>query len=110
LESIKKRSDFLAAAKTEIRWVSPAFILQLRKRDQADPLRFGITASRKVGGAVVRNRAKRRLRALLKQTLPHHGLVGADYILIARKESLTRNFSLMTQELEQAVKRLSGKR
>ena len=89
--------------------MSPAFILQLRQRMPEGPVRFGITASRKVGGAVVRNRSKRRLRALLKQILPHNGLAGADYVLIARKESLVRKFSLMAQELEQAVGRLSKK-
>lgn len=71
-------------------------------------MRYGITASRKVGGAVARNRAKRRLRALLRQVLPQVGRPGTDYVLIARQESLKRNFALMKQELIQAIAQKSA--
>lgn len=57
----------------------------------------------------MRNRAKRRLRALLKKTLPSHGRSGEDYVFIARKESLARPFSLMLLEAETALRRLSRK-
>jgi len=89
--------------------VSPGFILQLRRRASEGPPRFGITASRKVGDAVVRNRAKRRLRALFKHILPDKGLPGVDYVLIARKEALSMKFEGMVQEFEKALVRLSGK-
>lgn len=89
-------------------WVTPAFIVQLYKRDPESFFRYGITASRKIGGAVERNRAKRRLRALLSQTLPSLGRPGNDYVLIARKEVLKRDFALMCREFEQALIKLHG--
>lgn len=110
LERLKKRSEFLAIAKTNRKWVSPAFVIQLCQRSLEGPIRYGITASRKVGGAVERNRAKRRLRVLIKQVLPLCGHSGTDYVFIAREEVLRRNFACMTQELEEAlhkVRRLS---
>jgi len=105
LERLKKRSEFLVVAKTGDRWVMPAFIIQVYKRALEGSIRYGITASRKVGGAVERNRAKRRLRVLIKQVLPLYGCPGTDYVLIAREEVLKRNFARMGQELEDALRR-----
>jgi ribonuclease P protein component len=73
------------------------------------PFRYGLTASRKVGGAVDRNRAKRRLRALVHAILPTIGHPGMDYVLIARRAALTRDFALMRQDLEQGIARLHRK-
>jgi len=103
LERLKKRSEFSVITKAGTRIVTPAFILQIYKHSSEGLPRFGLTASRKVGGAVERNRAKRRLRALIKQILPHYGQLGTDYVLIARKEVLHRNFALMTQDLQNAL-------
>ncbi len=85
--------------------MTPAFILQVYKRTPEGHTRYGITASRKVGGAVERNRAKRRLRVLIKQTLPVHPPVGVDYVFIARTEILRRNFALLGQEMTDVFKR-----
>ncbi len=96
-------------AKAGERYVTPAFIIQMVRRDPEAPFRYGITASRKVGGAVKRNRAKRRIRALLNQTLSQKGHPGFDYVVIAREEVLRRNFALMEQELEKALMKLHEK-
>ncbi len=106
LECLRKRSDFLRIAKTGEWYVTPAFVVQIARRSLEDSFRYGITASRKVGGAVKRNRAKRRLRALVGHVLPQKGRLNMDYVLIARKEVLRRDFSLMVQELENALIRL----
>lgn len=106
LERLRKRSEFLRVSKTGEKWITPAFVIQIHKGPMEGPFRYGITASRKVGGAVERNRAKRRLRALLKEFLPQVACPGADYVFIARKEILRRDFSLMKQELCHAVKML----
>jgi len=106
LERLRKRSEFLNVAKTGERYVTPAFIIQIYQRSPEGPFRYGITASRKVGGAVKRNRAKRRLRALLSQILSAMGRSGIDYVFIAREEILRRNFALMGQELEKALIKL----
>lgn len=66
-------------------------------------MRFGITASRKVGGAVERNRAKRRLRAAAVEVLPVAGRPGTDYVLIARAETLRRPYRDLIRDLSGAV-------
>lgn len=109
LERLTKRSEFLAVSKTGEKWVTPAFIIQVYHRALEGPSRYGITASRKVGGAVERNRAKRRLRSLIRGILPLLECSGTDYVFIARQEVLKRNFALMGQELNQAIIKL-GKR
>lgn len=81
---LKKRADFLRAARAR-KTVTPGFILQTRARDDDDPLiRIGFTCSKKVGNAVARNRAKRRLREIARLTIPVHGQPGTDYVLIGR--------------------------
>lgn len=106
LERLRKRSEFLNVAKAGEKWVTPAFVIQVYKRFPEGPTRYGITASRKVGGAVERNRAKRRLRALVRQELPLLGVPGADYVLIARHAVLKREFSVMAEELKLSLKKL----
>lgn len=106
LENLKKRSEFLTVSKAGHKWGTPAFLVLGHQRAPEGPPRYGITASRKIGGAVERNRVKRRLRTLLKEILPNKGHPGMDYVLIARKECLTRDFSLMKQDLEKALRKL----
>jgi len=67
-------------------------------------LRVGYTASKKIGGAVVRNRAKRRLRAAAAAVLPLSGLPGTDYVLVARRETATRPFDSLVQDLAAALR------
>ncbi|EGD59820.1 ribonuclease P protein component [Novosphingobium nitrogenifigens DSM 19370] len=72
--------------------------------------RFGVTVTRKIGNAVFRNRMKRRFRALLREILPTRGLAGADHVLIGREGGVERDFTLLRQELEQALARaVAGK-
>ena len=85
MRTLTRRADFLAAAKA--RKVSlPSFTLQARARPDAEPgpARFGFTCSKKVGDAVRRNRAKRRLRAVARIALLPHARDGWDYVLIGR--------------------------
>ena len=71
-----------------------------------DGARIGFTASRKVGNAVARNRAKRRLRALSMEVMTQHAMPGRDYVLIARQTTPTRDYSALRGDLERALKRL----
>lgn len=87
-------------------------VLQARRRDAAETafpagaIRLGLTASKKVGGAVVRNRARRRLRALAREILPWHGPVGYDIVLIARRDTASRPHAALRADLETALRRL----
>ena len=88
----------------------PGFVLLIRARNDGDPaMRLGLTVSRKVGNAVVRNRMKRRLRELARKVLPEGGLEGADHVLIGRQGGIERDFALLQAELEKALGKLKGK-
>ncbi len=113
LETLRKRADFLAAARAR-RQSSDSFLLQARRRapDEADPtiIRVGYTCSKKVGNAVARNRAKRRLREVARMVLPTEGHAGWDYVLIGRAvETAARPFHLLKGDLSKALKRIHSK-
>ena len=85
----------------------PGFVLLVRARADGDPtMRVGYTVTKKIGGAVVRNRMKRRLRALARELLPTGGVQGADHILIGRAGGVERDFSLLRGELQRALAKL----
>jgi ribonuclease P protein component len=109
VERLKRRVDFLRVAGARRKWAMPGLVLQARRRDdQGGVLRVGFTASRKVGGAVARNRAKRRLRAAADQVIPAHGKSGYDLVLIARAGTADRPFAALLKDLEAALKRVGA--
>jgi len=86
----------------------PAFILLVRDRADGSPaMRVGYTVSKKVGNAVVRNRMKRRFRALAREILPQAGIAGADHILIGRPSGIERPFALLREELGRALQKVA---
>lgn len=105
--TLKKRSEFLWVRGGR-RWSAAAFVLEARPRqDAADgPPRFGFTVSKKVGGAVQRNRVKRRLRALTAALNPEQTHPGFDYVLIARSGAIDRGFTDLKSDLDQALLRV----
>jgi ribonuclease P protein component len=70
-------------------------------------MRLGITVTKKIGGAVVRNRMKRRFRALARELLPAMGVHGADHVLIGRAGGVERDFALLRSDLERALAKLA---
>lgn len=111
LEVLRKRADFIKASHGR-RQATDGFHLQARKRqadEPADGLRIGYTCSRKVGNAVARNRAKRRLREVARRILPLHGRDGWDYVLVGRRDvTATHDFARMCDDLEAALARVHG--
>ena len=106
LERLTKRADFQVLTRSH-RIHSTSFVLQSHNRNDRAPLRVGFTCSKKVGNAVVRNRAKRRLRELARSVLPIFGKIGHDYVLIGRSNATsTTKFAVMQTELETALKKL----
>ncbi len=86
----------------------PGFVLLVRKREDGDPaIRLGITVTKKVGNAVIRNRMKRRFRALGRELLPTQGIAGADHILIGRSGGIERDYGALRDEFGAALRKLS---
>ncbi|MBK5265707.1 MAG: ribonuclease P protein component [Alphaproteobacteria bacterium] len=103
-----KRADFLAANKGR-RMAMPGFVLLVHDRNDGDcAKRLGITVTKKIGGAVIRNRMKRRFRALARELLPDMGKSGADHILIGRAGGVERDFSQLCEELTKALRKIAG--
>jgi len=101
-----RRAEFLKVAEGRRKWVAPGLILQMAPQSPAAELRVGFTASRKVGNAVARNRARRRLRAASAELLPVHAAEGHDYVLIARSGTLTRRYQALLADLAEGLQRL----
>jgi ribonuclease P protein component len=109
MERIRHRADFLAAA-AAARVHTPAFALQARMRADTGPARVGFTVTRKIGNAVERNRIRRRLREVVRQTgatviRPYH-----DYVMIGRRAALDRDFATLLDDLRGALARLETQR
>ena len=114
---LKHRAEFLRVAGAGRKFVAPGLILQVLRRDpaglavpaaagSADAKRVGYTASRKVGIAVARNRARRRLRAAVAQIMPGHAAPGYDYVLVARAATVKRPYSALVEDLRSGLRRL----
>ncbi len=122
LLTLARRADFLRVAGRGTKWATAGLILQAcpnRAEESAagagqsganvsatETIRVGYTASKKVGGAVVRNRARRRLKALARDVLAREAAPGHDYVLIARAETATRDYADLQNDLRFALKRL----
>jgi ribonuclease P protein component len=128
LDGLKRRADFLRIASAGMKWGTAVLVVQAckagvaakgampgdvatadeRPRESARgaSIRVGYTASRKVGGAVARNRARRRMRAIAREILPFEAKPGFDYVLIARPQTVECEFARLRADLRQALKRL----
>ncbi|MEZ5669778.1 MAG: ribonuclease P protein component [Alphaproteobacteria bacterium] len=109
MERLKRRQDFLRVAAKRNSAARPGMVLQAAHRpDDATEgsVRFGLTVSRKVGNAVERNRARRRLRAAALATLSAHGEAGVDYVLVGRRATLTRPFDKLMGDLAGAMRQV----
>jgi ribonuclease P protein component len=121
LPRLKTRRQFLHVAGAGRKWVARGLILQVCPHDGDDAtsgdstdgapdVRVGFTVSRKVGGAVVRNRARRRLRAAAERVMPGQAAGGRDYVLIGRRTTIDRPFDELVADLETALARLDARR
>jgi len=107
MKRIKRRGDFVAAARA-LSSAMPGLVLQARQRQDDDVPRVGFTATRKLGNAVVRNRVKRRLRALAEQHLKPVAMTGFDYVIIGRGATADRPFAELQEDLRRAFARVHG--
>ncbi len=105
--TLTRRADFLRAARAQRR-PTPGFLLQARRRapeEAVEGARVGFTCSKKLGNAVMRNRAKRRLREVARAVLPEHGHAGWDYVLVGRPgATVAHDFVAMCDDLRRALR------
>ncbi len=113
--TLKRRREFLAV-RGGARWATPAFVLEAKARSSPPPgdvpdegPRFGFTVSKRIGGAVERNRIKRRLKAAARDVLLEHARPNYDYVIIARRPALDVAFAALLSDLVDALKRVHAR-
>ena len=109
LKTIKKRIDFIKISKKGKKSFTKGFILQKYKRslsykDKENMARVGFTIKKKIGGAVVRNKIKRRFRAIIKEILNNYLKKNYDYVIIANKKSLIMDYKELKSDIIKTVK------
>jgi ribonuclease P protein component len=109
IERLRKRAEFLACAKAPS-CAKGAVVVQAMRRDAEPLVRAGFTATKRVGGAVVRNRAKRRMREAARLLLPQFAQPGFDYVFIARGGVTTRPWARLLDDVKSALLRLATER
>lgn len=107
---LKRRAEFLAIAAKGRKTQMPGLVLQVLATGM--PARLGFTATRKIGNAVIRNRARRRLREAARlyfaeHAITGHAITGADFVLIARRDTARRRFALLRADLAQAIAKIA---
>ena len=107
---LKKRGEFLACAKGLAVARGAVLVQALRREDDQPLVRAGFTATKRIGGAVERNRAKRRLREAARLLLPQHGAAGCDYVFVARSGVVTRPWPRLLDDVKTALIRLAADR
>ena len=109
MERLRRRKDFLAAA-TGVSAPTPGFVVQERQRGDGGPARVGFTISKKVGGAVERNRVRRQLREIVRLSAATGLHAGSDYVVVGRRAALGIPFVRLTEDFSGALKRLEKRR
>ena len=115
---LQRRPQFLKVAGTRQKWVAPGLIVQIRRRPQDEQneteavpegvIRLGFTVSKKVGNAVQRNRARRRLRAAAGEVFAQHAALGCDFVVIGRAATLKRSYDSLIKDMQASLKGLKA--
>jgi len=115
---LKQRREFLRTAKQGRKWATHGLVLQVHQRTrqgrdddiEADAVRVGFTVTKKVGNSVIRNRVRRRLRAVADEVLPRSVIGGLDLVIIGRMGTIKRPYSALVKDLQTALRKLKAGR
>ena len=112
---LRRRKDFVSITRRGQKWATPGLVLQSHRRKDAETtsrngIRVGFTVTKKVGNAVIRNRARRRLKSAALDVMVRHGQNLTDYVLIGRVGTLKRPYALLVSDLKTAMQRLNAYR
>lgn len=107
MEFLKKRADYLALRQGARAQAASFLMTRRRRNDESALVRVGLTVTKKLGGAVRRNRIRRRLREAVKEIFPHFAEPGCDYVLIARGPAFDRAWGDLLDDVKRALLRLS---
>ena len=113
IKSIKKREIFIKLSKEGFSSPQKGLVLQVKSNEkdcEKQIIRFGVTATKKIGNAVIRNKCKRKLRVLAKDILTKHAKNNSYYVLIARNSTYDRNMSLLQTDLLTALEETNFKK
>ena len=111
VERLKKRADFLRVASVRRKWATPGLVLQAAcdtAEQNSSRVRVGFTVTKKVGNSVIRNRVKRRLRAVAQDLVPGNAMAGWDYVLIGRHTTINRDFKDLQTDLRTALRKVAS--
>ena len=108
LARITKRPEYLAVARTQRKWVTPSFILQAKPSEGDSQPRAGFTTSKKVGNAVYRNKARRRLKEAARAIFAENAQVGWDYVLVGRHTAVSYPFEKLKSDMRWALAKLAS--
>ncbi len=101
-----KRAEFLRVAAKGRKAPTPGLVLQVLLRPDTGPLRLGVTVTKKVGNAVIRNRTRRRLREAARLLLREHPAAGADLVLVGRDTTRSRPFPALIEDIAKSMAKL----
>ena len=112
---LKRRRDFVSITRRGQKWATSGLVLQSHRRRDVETtsrngIRVGFTVTKKVGNAVIRNRTRRRLKAVAGDVIATHGQDLFDYVLIGRAGTLKRPYALLVSDLKTAMQRLNAYR
>ena len=114
INRLKRRPEFLRAARQGTKWVAAGLIVQARQRKAGEnpgeggdnAVRVGFTVTKKVGNAVIRNRVRRRLKAVAGEVLPRRIVGGQDLVIIGRMATIKRDYAALKKDLKTAIRKL----
>lgn len=106
---VKSQQDFQKVISSRKKSASQSFVIFYLKRAEYPYARFGIAASKKIGGAVVRGRVRRQVRAMVDEVMKEQRIAPQEYVIVVRNPFLNRTYSANLEEMKTVFRKIGGK-